>query len=336
MPPIRKEERILNLLSALLAARAPLPFSGIRGKVVGYDDDASREALEKRFDRDKATLRKLGVPVEYVLEDEFGQTGYRVARERFFLDEIHFTVEEGIVLAALQRALSGKNALRDGLHSALLKLGVDSPLPQALRESVGEQQVLDPRLSTGRRDEAERLGAISEALLALRPVAFSYYSLGRGEVSDRTVEPYGVGYARGHWYLVGRDTAKGELRVFRTDRIRSQVRLLPPGGYEIPGGFSLGDHLDFRPWDLGGGRSVEVRIRFTPDVAWMIGENLRTGQEFSSAPDGSGVLTLRARAPRKLVPWVARHGTAAEILDPPWLREEMRAHLTAILGRYRS
>lgn len=334
MPPIRKEERILNLLAALLAARTPLPFSEIRGRVGGYDDPASEDALEKRFDRDKQTLRRLGLPIEYVPEDGFGRSGYRVARERYFLEEIRFTVEEGIVLAALQRALSGKDALRDGLHSALLKIGVDSPLPEAFRESIGEQQVLDPRLSSGRREQAERLGTVSEALLALRPVKFDYYSMGRGTVSERTVEPYGLGYARGRWYLVGRDLAKGEQRVFRTDRIRGRVRLLPASGYAIPEDFRLDEHLDFRPWELSPGEALEARIRFAPEVGWMIAENLRPGQEYTAAPDGSGVLTLKATAPDKLVAWVAQYGTAAEVLGPPELRRRMRAHLEGILRRY--
>ena len=81
MADIPREERLLNLLSALVSARAPLPFSEIRGRVSGYDDDASEDALEKRFDRDKADLRRLGVPLEFVIEDEFGRSGYRVERE---------------------------------------------------------------------------------------------------------------------------------------------------------------------------------------------------------------------------------------------------------------
>ena len=54
---VEKTERLLNLVSCLLAARTPVPFSEIRGQVVGYDDEADAEAMEKRFDRDKAELR---------------------------------------------------------------------------------------------------------------------------------------------------------------------------------------------------------------------------------------------------------------------------------------
>ena len=50
-PKVLKLERQLNLVSYLLSSRMPVPFSDIRGRVVGYDDDASPDAVEKRFDR---------------------------------------------------------------------------------------------------------------------------------------------------------------------------------------------------------------------------------------------------------------------------------------------
>ncbi len=334
MAAIRREERILNLLSALLAARAPMPFSEIAGRIAGYDDEASRDALEKRFDRDKAALRGLGVPLEFVEQDEFGRSGYRVARERFFLREIQFTVEEGIVLAALERAVGRGDALGDDLRSALAKIGVDSPLSEAFRESVGEMQVLDARVSAERGEEAKRLAALGEAVAALRPVEFDYYTLGTGEMKARTVEPYGLGYTEGHWYLVGRDIAVGEERVFRTSRIHGKVRLLPASGYRVPEGFRLRDRIGLAPWELRAGERREVRIRFGSEVAWMIAENLRPGQSFTSGPDGSGVLTLLASDPRALAEWVAGFGPEAEILHPPEFREALCTHLEGLLRRY--
>src|SRR5204863_5376054 len=62
---IAKTERLLNLVAFLLSSRTAVPFSKIKGRVSGYDDDATPEALEKRFDRDKAELRALGVPIVY-------------------------------------------------------------------------------------------------------------------------------------------------------------------------------------------------------------------------------------------------------------------------------
>ncbi|MEN8149771.1 MAG: WYL domain-containing protein, partial [Planctomycetota bacterium] len=170
MSGLPREERLLNLLAALLAARTPLPFREIRGRVSGYDDDASEEALEKRFDRDKKDLRKLGVPIEYVADDSYGRSGYLIPRDRYYLDEISFTNEEGIALAAIERAIQGgeSDPFASRLRSALTKISVDSPLTEAFRESVAEQQLLDPHVpgaGTG------ILSEIAGALAARRPVS---------------------------------------------------------------------------------------------------------------------------------------------------------------------
>lgn len=331
MPAIRREERILNLLSALLAARGPLPFDEIRGRVSGYDDDATPDALDKRFDRDKATLRKAGVPLEYVAENQFGESGYRIAKDRFFLSQIRFSVEEGIVLAALQRAAASRpgRAVRDSLRSALMKIGVDSPLTDAFRESVAEQQLLDPRIS---REESEPLAALAEALVERRPVEFSYYTLGSGETAVRRVECYGIGYFRGRWYLVGLDVAKGAERVFRTSRIRGAVTVFDPTGYRIPKKFNLRSRLGLAPWELREGPRVTARIRLSEDVAWMLAENLRPGQKFEEVP-GGGVLTVKATDPDALVRWVAQYGPSAEILGPAHLRARMCGHLRELVRR---
>lgn len=333
---LRREERILNLLSALLAARSPLSFADIRERVAGYDDDASPDAIEKRFDRDKIDLRAAGVPIEYVPDDTFGQAGYRIARDRFFLDEIRFTFEEGIVLAALsETAFAGAgDAFSASLRSALVKVSVDSPLSEAFRESVGEQQVLDARLPRRGREDAGRLSVLSEALAARRPVRFTYYTLGRGREGVRTVEPWGIGYFRGQWYLVGRDVKKRQERIFRTSRIRGDVEVLPPKDYRVPEDFDLRERLGRSPWELPGGEPTTVRVRFDASIAWMIEENVRSGQRFERGEAGGGVLELRATDPEALVRWVAQYGAAAEVLDPPEVREIMRRHLEAIVGRY--
>lgn len=334
MTVIPREERLLNLLSALLASSGPLSFGAIRGHVAGYDDRASAEAMEKRFDRDKSALRKLGVPLEFVPEDGEGRSGYRVARERFFLEEIRISTEEGIVLAALQKGLAGDGGpMEESLGSALAKIGVDSPLCAALRESVAEQQLLDPRITASDREVGDELATFALAVAGLRPIRFRYYALGRDETGERVVHPYGMGYFKGRWYLVGLDRAKGEVRSFRVSRIRSEVEVLEEGDYRIPDDFSLRKHVGVPSWELRAGPAVTARIRFSPEVAWMLSENLRSGQTFVEEPGGGGVLTLTATDTEALVKWVARYGVHAELLEPAEVRERLTRHFREVCER---
>ena len=46
---IAKTERLLNLVAFLLSSRTAVPFSRIKGRVAGYDDDASPDPADVRM-----------------------------------------------------------------------------------------------------------------------------------------------------------------------------------------------------------------------------------------------------------------------------------------------
>ncbi len=334
---VDKTERLLNLVSCLLAERTPVPFHGIRGSVTGYDDSADAEAMEKRFDRDKAELRALGVPIVYVAMDRHGNSGYSIPKDRYFLPEISLTLEEAMVLAVLHRMASeGGAALGPNLLSALQKVSADSPLGEGLQASLAEQHAFFS-LRPGRRASSEQqaLEAITGAVLGHRRVRFRYYTIGRDAVEDREVEPYGLGYHRGHWYLAARDVQKG-MRVFRVDRFRGKVRAGAAGTFEIPPGFRVTDHVGLSPWEFEKRRRpVRVRLRFAPAVAWMVKENLRRGERFRDEPGGGGVLEVRARETAPLLRWALKHGRLAEVLAPASLRAESREVIRGTLALHR-
>jgi proteasome accessory factor B len=70
-------------------------------------------------------------------------------------------------------------------------------------------------LAKGRRHITEILAAIANS----KTVIFEYVGLNQSEVGKRTIDPWRALLHSGHWYLIGFDQEKGEVRTFRTDRI---------------------------------------------------------------------------------------------------------------------
>jgi predicted DNA-binding transcriptional regulator YafY len=58
-------------------------------------------------------------------------------------------------------------------------------------------------------------GVLADALRDRKVVTFDYHAMETDATARRTVEPYGVFYLGGHWYLAGRDRDRGALRNFR-------------------------------------------------------------------------------------------------------------------------
>ena len=87
--PTVRAERLVNLVLCLLATRQYLTAERIRGIVPGYTDAPSDDAFFRMFERDKAELRDLGIPLETGRNSVFDSVdGYRIARRDYELGDI--------------------------------------------------------------------------------------------------------------------------------------------------------------------------------------------------------------------------------------------------------
>lgn len=66
----------------------------------------------------------------------------------------------------------------------------------------------------------ELLAGLQGAVRERRPVWLRYFTAGRGEWTERVVEPGLLYFLRGAWYALGFDHLRGEMRNFRLDRIK--------------------------------------------------------------------------------------------------------------------
>jgi proteasome accessory factor B len=292
-------ERMLNLLACLLDTRRPLPRDELVRQVAGYPEEAV--AYRRSFERDKETLRAMGVPlVVEVLPS--GEQGYRVPPDEYFLPDLGLTAEE---TAALHVAVSAVLLGGESGHGALMKLGGSTGTPTTPIGTLPLEPAL-PVLFEGFRRRAA--------------VTFEY----RGE--SRTVEPWGLAARRGHWYLVGRDRGRDAMRTFRADRLGDEVSLGEPDSFIVPDDFSPDVSLDAEPWQYGEDAPVTARLLVDAGHESEVAE--RGDRVVEERADGSVVVefvVVNRAAFRSFVLGFLDH---AEILDPP----ELRADLLAWIG----
>ena len=75
------------------------------------------------------------------------------------------------------------------------------------------------------------------------------YRSAAGEVTERLVDPYGVAFQSGHWYLVSWDHYRSAMRTFRLDRMLATEAMTDT--FQRPENFDVVAYL--RPGDRGGG-----------------------------------------------------------------------------------
>ncbi len=292
-------ERVLNLLALLLDTRRALTREEIVHDVAGYPSQIS--AYRRAFERDKETLRGMGVPLTTEPIGDGAELGYRVRPDDYYLPDLGLGVEEA---AALRVAVSAVSLGSHAGEGALLKLG-----------GLADEAVA-PIASL---PIAPALATLFEAFRARAVVRFTH----RDRV--RTVEPWGLSSKRGHWYLVGFDRDRDAVRAFRADRIDGDVELGEPDAFEPPPDFRPDDHVESRAWLLGDDPAVTVRIRVDADHRDAMLSELGADAVVADGRDDDGgsvvEMTVTNRAAfRSFVLGFLEH---AEVLDPPDIRADL-------------
>ncbi|MEU4338701.1 YafY family protein [Micromonospora lupini] len=302
--------RVLALLE-LLQARHRATAGELAGRL-GVDERTVR--------RYAATLVELGIPV---LADRGRHGGYRL-HPGFKLPPLMLSDDEAVAVL-LGLVVAERVGLATELPATATALAkVRRVLPAALADRLTAVQ--EHLGFTLRRPESQARPA-SGTLLALaaaarhrQRVSLDYRSW-RGELSHRELDPYGLVFHAGRWYVTGHDHRRAEVRTFRLDRIGA----VTPGAatFTVPDGF---DAVAWLTRSLAGvpyRHEVEVlletdlvaaRRRIPPSVA-----------ELTASGDGV-LLRARAESLSGMAALLAGLGCAFTVRHPEALRAAVAEH----------
>ena len=123
----RRAERLVNLVICLLSTRQfltrgadPRRRARLRGRPTA--SEATDEAFKRMFERDKAELRDLGIPLETGRNSHFdSEDGYRITRRDYELPPIEFDAAEAAAVGLAAR-LWQSATLGEPARNALIKL----------------------------------------------------------------------------------------------------------------------------------------------------------------------------------------------------------------------
>jgi proteasome accessory factor B len=314
----RKTERLLCLVVCLLSARRYLTATQIRAAVPGYPE--SFDAFKRMFERDKDELRELGIPLETgtnAVGDE--ELGYRISRQAYELPDIRLEPDE-VAMLGLAARVWRRAELAGAADGALLKLraaGADA-----------QDDLSQPRIEPRVRTEPA-FGPLWEAVRDRRPVTFGHRVPGRNTTLRRNLEPWGVTYWRGRWYVVGFDTDRQAERVFRLSRIEGTVSFTgPAGSVTVPAGTDV--RAAIRAWDheATAPRTCILRVRVGA------GQGLRRYADRITADEYLGWDLVETSYSDS--GWWSEHitsfGADVVVLEPSDLRDAVIGHLKGVLA----
>lgn len=300
-------ERVTNLVALLMSTRLPLTLDQIAGELRGQYP-AGEAALRGAFERDKALLREIGVPLETEVlgGTDAGRTAYRIDRARYELTDLALAPDEQ---AALQLAVAAAR-LADA-QFGLLKLGGD-------RSSVPVVVANIPEL--------EALPVLREATAARAEVSFGYHG------SPRTLQPYALLLRERFWYVIGHDVDRDEIRTYRVDRIEDDPVVGQREAFQRPDGFDPRTVFPSDPKLMGEEPTARAEVWVGEARAEAVVRELGEASVRQRRDDGSMVLEVPCANEEAFRSWLFGLGVHAEVLAPPELRASVVAWLRALAG----
>ncbi|MEH0830242.1 MULTISPECIES: helix-turn-helix transcriptional regulator [unclassified Micromonospora] len=281
---------------------------------------------ERTVRRYAATLADLGIPVT-AERGRYG--GYRL-RPGYKLPPLMLTDDEAVAvllgLVAAERL--GLGTEEPATVTALAKIRRVLPAPLAERLAAVQDHLgftlrrADPAL----RPAAGTLLTLGAATRQRRRVTLDYRSW-RGDSSRRQVDPYGLVFHAGRWYVTGHDHLREEVRTFRLDRIGAVTT--GPETFAVPDGFDPVSHVTRSLAGVPYAHSVEVLLE--ADLATA---RRRVPPSVAELTEVAGGVLLRARAEHLdgMAQLLAGLGWPFTVLAPDALRDAVRAHATRLAG----
>jgi proteasome accessory factor B len=320
---IAPEERLVNLVVALLATEQGLTKDTILTSVSGYREQseagAGKDALEKMFERDKENLRGLGVPIEtigdYTDPDDLREARYRVPTSEYELPvDIDFTPAELAVLN-LAGGVWSESSMSAQARSGLRKIralgnDVDAPI-------IG----YSPRINL--REPA--FAPLQRAMEQARVVEFDYLKAGEESPRRRRIHPLALLEYEGRWHLYGFDVDQAAERTFLLSRVSSDVQItrreFEPG---------LRDGAGERA--LRGLQEVAARQHALLEVTPGTEAALRLSRR--ATPAGQGI-TVPYVDVHVFADELASYGPEVRVVEPALLRDQVISRLERTLALHR-
>lgn len=327
-----RTERLLDLVALLLDAKEPISWAQLREAFPADYGQGSDEACERKFERDKAELLELGIPIRYLQGDDDQPDGYTVERDAYYLPDVGLTPEELAVLYAAGSAAQASGAFpgRQDLAHALRKIGFfggnEVPVPR-VRMELG---------AVSTEDLSQKLELLWSASAARKWVAISYYSPGRKSQTERKVDPYGLALRRGIWSLVGYCHLRQGLRTFHVQRIRSlSMNTAKPrsADFEVPRDFKLEAFVANQPWEYRFHEPVEVQLRLSGEVA-RLSSNLFPAAVRDRDESGRVLVKVAASYLDGLLRYALSLAPDCAVLGPPEAVTKYEAMLNRVLERH--
>ncbi|MDO5519430.1 MAG: YafY family protein [bacterium] len=171
--------------------------------------------------------------------------------------------------------------------------------------------------------ENEVFGQLKEAILHKKIISFDYVS-GKKEHTTRLVLPLKLCFKGQAWYLYGFCKTRKEERFFKLRRLHNLIVTEASFDYPIPKKVLVNKKMPEE-------NMVTIRLKISKELAFRVYDEV---EQFKLDQSGNFLCTIMMPNGRWLTDYICSLGEYCEVLEPAWLRTQIKEQLERTLHRY--
>lgn len=325
MPSKTSNARILSLMRIMTDNRAQRDVQSL-AKHFGTS--------EKTIRRDIDELRSNGIVILESIESN-NRKSYLI--DKTSIPPLKLNFDEALMVFLGTSSLSAfrGTSLDHASRSAIDKL----------RLQIGESEAnylekLLPRIRSSKNFEIPGVDryVVDELMVAIedeRAIFIEYLSAKSTEPLTYDIYPYGMAEHKGCLYVVGHSCHHEEIRTWKVDRILDAELTSFP--FTRPTTFDLSAYLSTGFGVISGDEEWTIKIRFTGTAVRYVTDRMyHQSQSNAAQADGSLIVTFRLSSLTEVRSWILSFGSAAEVLEPRELREDIQREVHQLQSIYGS
>lgn len=319
--PEDQSERLYSLTLALIQTEVGLTKEEIFSSIRGYRHDLEKaggidgnlESLDRKFNRDKDDLRKMGLQLDSAGSSEGdADFRYRISRKAFEWPEGTTLTAKQLQLLELAASVWEHAALSPDATSGITRLRAIAPA--ASRNLVTG---IAPRVTTIEPSFAPLKRCIDE----LSTVSFLYRK-SNGDEAVRVVQPWQLTHTHGLWMLLGWDIERASARNYLLKRIHSKVE-------------SKGQSFEKPSDEVIAKAKDELLAHYQRNVAKIrVAPGTTASMHFETHNIESGEVQINYMDLQLLAEELLEFGSSVQVIEPLELKEIMQQMLRRVIENH--
>jgi predicted DNA-binding transcriptional regulator YafY len=206
---------------------------------------------------------------------------------------------------------------------------------RSLMNDTDMAQVIQLEQSTSSKGQ-EFLSLILAAIKEHKSISFTYQKFDASAVKEHSLQPYVLKEYRNRWYVTGKSTSSEAIVTFGLDRIQSLT--LTKDHFSPDASFNINDYFKYS-FGISVSNNLkpeEILLQFTPTQgAYIKSQPLHSTQEIIAETSAATTVKILVIPSFELKSQLLSYGSQVQVIQPTWLKEELKAELGKAFNEYR-